>query len=201
MNFHTYNNFDNVTVQSGMSFAVLMQRLLMPFYNKGEILMLDFFTKNKSKKASHLTLHAISQGNLIPLEQVNDPVFSQKMMGDGIAIEVEDSQIRSPIDGTLIMFAQTNHAFGIRTSDGVEVLVHVGLDTVGLKGEGFQPKVAVDSQVKQGDVVLEIDIPFIQSKNIDLITPIIVSNPQQYTIEHTSAKEKVHVQDAILYLR
>lgn len=159
--------------------------------------MLNFMRK----KTKGLTLHAISKGNLIPLEQINDPVFSQKLMGEGIAIDVKDNQIFSPVDGVITMIAQTKHAFGIKTSSGVEIIVHVGLETVALKGEGFYPKVKEGATVKQGEVILTIDTQFIKKQNVELVTPIIVSDSQGFTVHPVTSSTEVSPANPVLLLK
>ena len=92
-------------------------------------------------------------GNAIPLDQVPDPVFSQKIIGDGIAVIPTKGTIVSPVDGEVASVAETLHAFGFRTEDGLELLIHVGLETVGLKGECFEVFVKPGDKVKAGDPV------------------------------------------------
>ncbi|EFR91237.1 glucose-specific phosphotransferase enzyme IIA component, partial [Listeria innocua FSL S4-378] len=103
------------------------------------------------KKSKNETVFAHVTGQLIALEDVPDPVFNQKMMGEGIAIKPESGTIVAPVDGKIIQLAETKHAFGIRTDMGQEILVHIGLETVSLNGEGFNVLVNVGDKVKVGD--------------------------------------------------
>lgn len=115
-------------------------------------------------------------GTLIPLESVSDPVFSSKSMGDGFAVLLEEGDIVSPVAGVIMAVFPTRHAIGILGNDGNEYLLHIGLDTVYLQGEGFDLMVNQGDKVKQGQLLLSVDIEFIRSKGIDLTSPVIVTN-------------------------
>ena len=92
---------------------------------------------SKLFKKRKLQIYAPVNGEVIPLDQVPDPVFSQKMMGEGVAIMPHNGNIHAPIEGTVILVSDTKHAIGLRSSDGTEILIHIGLETVSLKGKGF----------------------------------------------------------------
>lgn len=113
-------------------------------------------------------------GTAVPLDQVPDPVFSQKIIGDGIAIRPEDGRIVSPVDGEVVSVADTLHAYGLRTPDGLEVLIHFGLETVALKGECFQCHVKAGDQVKAGDLLAQADLKALKAKQVDTITPVLI---------------------------
>lgn len=113
-------------------------------------------------------------GKAVSLDSVPDPVFSDRVLGDGCAVIPSDGKIYSPVNGEISSIAETNHAYGFSSDDGLEVLVHFGLETVALKGEGFTPHVAVGDKVKIGDLVAEVDVELLKSKNINLITPVLV---------------------------
>lgn len=113
-------------------------------------------------------------GEIVALEQVPDPVFSEKALGDGIAILPEDGKVYSPVNGVVATVAATKHAYGFQSEDGLDVLVHVGLETVGLNGEGFTVHIKEGDQVKVGDLVAEADLSFLKSKNLNLITPVLI---------------------------
>lgn len=121
------------------------------------------------------TLDIISpvNGEIIEIEKVADQVFSQKMLGDGFAVNPKDGKIKAPADGKIIQIFPTNHAFGIAMENGIEILVHIGIDTVELKGEGFTKKVESGSLVKKGDIIIEVDLEFLKSKGKDVVTPVI----------------------------
>ncbi|MBQ5317789.1 MAG: PTS transporter subunit EIIC [Oscillospiraceae bacterium] len=113
-------------------------------------------------------------GKAVSLDSVPDPVFSDRVLGDGCAVIPSDGKIYSPVNGEISSIAETNHAYGFSSDDGLEVLVHFGLETVALKGNGFTPHVAVGDKVKIGDLVAEVDVELLKSKNTNLITPVLV---------------------------
>ncbi|MFL9649645.1 glucose-specific PTS transporter subunit IIBC [Exiguobacterium chiriqhucha] len=115
-------------------------------------------------------------GTVLSLDDVPDQVFSGRMMGDGFAIEPSDGKVVSPFDGTVTTFFPTKHAIGLLSDDGREILIHVGLDTVNLKGEGFVAKVKEGDRVRAGDVLLDVDLNLIRDKVPSLVTPIILTN-------------------------
>ncbi|WP_317854428.1 beta-glucoside-specific PTS transporter subunit IIABC [Chakrabartyella piscis] len=128
-------------------------------------------------------------GNIVPLEDVEDEVFSSGALGKGIAIFPTEGKVYAPIDGKIINFFPTGHAIGILSNSGVEVLIHVGMDTVKLDGEGFFPKVTQGATVKKGELLLEFDIAKIEESGFSLITPIIITNTDEYdNITFTESK-------------
>ncbi|AYE34370.1 PTS sugar transporter subunit IIA [Clostridium septicum] len=131
--------------------------------------MFKFFSKP-------LNLLAPASGKTIKLSDVPDPVFSQKMVGDGIAIDITGDTIVAPADGEITLIMDSKHAFGMSLENNVEVLVHVGLDTVTLKGEGFEQLVNQGTKVTAGTPILKINRDLIQSKGISLITPVLITN-------------------------
>ena len=119
-------------------------------------------------------------GKVIELEKVNDPVFSSGAMGKGVAIEPVDNKVYAPFNGTIEFIADTKHAIGLLSEDGVEVLIHVGMDTVKMNGRGFNVKAAVNSKVKAGDLLLEFDRNIIEKEGYSLITPVVITNADNY---------------------
>ena len=119
-------------------------------------------------------------GKVIELEKVNDPVFSSGAMGKGIAIEPMDNKVYAPFNGTIEFIAETKHAIGLLSEDGVEVLIHVGMDTVKMQGRGFNVKTSVNSKIKAGDLLLEFDRNAIEKEGYSLITPVVITNADNY---------------------
>ena len=113
-------------------------------------------------------------GEAVELGEVPDPVFSQKIIGDGMAVIPSDGKLLSPVDGEVISVADTKHAFGLRTAEGLELLIHVGLETVHLKGECFQVFVKPGDKVKAGDLLAEVDLAYLKEREINPITPVLV---------------------------
>ncbi|MGX7148643.1 PTS sugar transporter subunit IIA [Enterococcus ureasiticus] len=134
------------------------------------------FLKKKEPVQLNETLYAVTTGNLIPISEVNDPVFSQKMMGDGFAVIPESGEIYSPIEGVVLSVFQTKHAVGMKMANGLEILLHMGIDTVELNGEPFDIKVSEGSKVAQGTQIANVDLEAIKSsgKAIDMV--VVITN-------------------------
>ena len=113
-------------------------------------------------------------GKAVPLSEVPDPVFSEKVLGDGVAIIPADGKIVSPVDGEISTVAETSHAYGFTSENGQEVLVHVGLETVSLNGECFKVYGKAGDKVKAGDLVAEVDLEYLKEKDINPITPVLI---------------------------
>ena len=113
-------------------------------------------------------------GEAVGLGEVPDPVFSQKIVGDGMAVIPSEGKLLSPVDGEVISVADTKHAFGLRTAEGLELLIHVGLETVHLNGECFQVFVKPGDKVKAGDLLAEVDMAYLKERGINPITPVLV---------------------------
>lgn len=130
----------------------------------------------EQKKNKILEIKAPISGKAVPLSEVPDPVFSEKMMGDGLAIIPAEGKIYSPVNGEIIMVSATKHAYGILADDGTELLIHFGLETVELNGEGFNVLVKSGDKVKVGDIISEVDYEKLKEKNINMITPVLICN-------------------------
>lgn len=115
-------------------------------------------------------------GTVVDLADVPDPVFSEKVVGDGLAINPTDNKIVAPFEGVITKLFHTNHAIIIKSDTGVEIMIHIGLDTVQLNGEGFTPKVKQGDHVKAGDLMLELDLNILKEKAKSLFTPILLLN-------------------------
>lgn len=118
-------------------------------------------------------------GVIIPISEVPDQVFSQKMMGDGFAVKPTAGKVVAPVNGKVLNIFPTKHAIGLQAENGLELLIHIGIDTVKLKGEGFTQRVEEGQEVKQGDVLMEVDLDFIAQNAASTITPIIFTNLQE----------------------
>ena len=128
--------------------------------------------RNMSEK--NITIVSPANGTAVTLEQVPDAVFADKILGDGMAVIPSDGKFVSPIDGEVASVADSLHAIGFQTEDGLDVLIHIGLDTVKLNGEGFQVFVNVGDKVKKGDLVAEVDLEVLANNGLNPITPVIV---------------------------
>ena len=139
-------------------------------------------------------------GKVIQLEKVNDPVFSSGAMGKGVAIEPVDNKVYAPFNGTIEFIADTKHAIGLLSEDGVEVLIHVGMDTVKMEGRGFSVKTSVNSKVKAGDLLLEFDRNIIEKEGYSLITPVVITNADNYEDKTLCINEEVKNGKSIINL-
>lgn len=142
--------------------------------------MFNFFRKSTFNNNQ---LVAIVSGKSMSLENVPDPVFAEKMMGNGIAFDPEGDVIKAPANGEIIMIANTLHAIGMKLDNGMEILIHIGLDTVNLKGKGFKKIVNLNDHVKTGQSLISFDRCFMEENNINLITPLIIVNDNDYDLE------------------
>lgn len=137
-----------------------------------------FFNKNEVK-ITEQSLSSFAKGKLLDLSEVPDPVFSQKMMGDGFAILPSEGKIVSPVTGEIIQVFPTKHAVGIKTESGVEVLIHIGLETVHMQGEGFEAHVQAGDVVSLGDTLVTFDLELVKEKASSVITPCVITNMDQ----------------------
>lgn len=134
-------------------------------------------------------------GEILNIEDVPDQVFSQKMMGDGFAINPEEGKIVSPVNGKILNIFPTKHAIGIQADNGMEILIHIGIDTVKLQGEGFTAKVEEGDEVKQGQVLMEVDLDYVSEHAPSTITPIIFTNLEEGQSVQVKASGKVNQSD------
>jgi glucose-specific phosphotransferase system IIA component len=159
------------------------------------------FLKTKKKEAT-ITLeknciYAPISGNLIKLSEVNDDMFARELLGKGLAIQPDTNTIYAPISGKVMAAPKTCHAVAISSSDGMEVLIHIGINTVDLKGKYFKGFVSKGEEVKAGQKLIEFDMENIKKAGYDVITPVIITNSDDYkeiiavTGKHVSALEKI----------
>ena len=126
--------------------------------------------------AKDIRISSPINGKLIPLNEVNDPVFAGGAMGRGIAVKDPEGKVYAPFDGEITVFFPTGHAIGLKSDDGIELLIHVGMDTVKLNGEGFSPKAEAQQKVKRGQLLLEFDPKVITDAGYETTTPVVVTN-------------------------
>lgn len=158
--------------------------------------MFKIFSK---KQKSDLKLVSPATGKVINLSDVPDAVFAQKMVGDGVAIDVTGDTIVAPADGTLTLVLKTKHAFALTLNNGIELLIHIGLDTVSLNGEGFEQLATEGEFVKAGTPIIKLNRDFILEKGFSLITPVLVTNPDIVSELSTFINKDVTVgQDEII---
>ncbi|MDZ5606983.1 PTS glucose transporter subunit IIA [Bacillus pseudomycoides] len=127
-------------------------------------------------KTNAETILAPLTGEVKNIEEVPDPVFAGRMMGDGVAIVPTEGVVVSPVDGEIVQLFHTKHAVGIKTKNGTEILIHVGLETVKMEGEGFEAHVSEGQAVKAGDKLISFDLELIREKAKSTITPVVITN-------------------------
>ncbi|MGX7245216.1 PTS sugar transporter subunit IIA [Enterococcus quebecensis] len=155
------------------------------------------FLKKKEPVQLNETLYAVAKGNLIPISEVKDPVFSQKMMGDGFAIIPETGEIYSPIEGEVLSVFQTKHAVGMKMGNGLEILLHMGIDTAELNGEPFDIKVSEGSKVSRGTLIAKVDLEFITSagKATDMV--VVITNMDLVKSFNLTRTGPINVEDEV----
>lgn len=151
-----------------------------------------FGMKETTQTPTEETVFAPLSGRVAELSEVPDPTFSQKMMGDGLAIVPTEGEVVSPVDGEIVQFFHTKHAIGVRSLSGAEILIHVGLETVSMNGEGFEGHVREGDKVKAGDKLITFNIDLIKEKAADIITPIVITNG-----ENVESLDKKSMADAV----
>lgn len=153
------------------------------------------------KKDKEINLNSICNGEIIEITEVSDKTFASKLLGDGMGFKIDDNRIYAPCDAIVVMIANTNHAIGIQTNNGAEILIHVGMDTVNLNGKGLFPKVTVGEKIKQGQCILEIDTAIMKENKIDLTTPLIITSQDQYSLDVLVKSGKVDVDDVVAVVK
>ena len=157
--------------------------------------MFNFF---KKKQDNTFFLGAPVKGKAVDLKEVNDPTFSTGMLGQGVAIIPSEGKIYAPADGEIAMVFDTLHAVSMTADNGVEILVHVGLDTVELKGEGFEGHVKAGDKVKKGDLLLTVYLDAVKEAGYDTITPMLVCNTDDYAaVEGIFGKDVMPKDDVV----
>ncbi|ELJ9221285.1 TPA: PTS transporter subunit IIABC [Staphylococcus pseudintermedius] len=167
----------------------------MALIMKGEITSPSQTTVSEEDEAVHIdgsrsvTIVAPCDGEVIPLSEVPDQVFSGGMMGDGVGFIPRQSEIVAPFHGKVKALFPTKHAIGIESTDGVELLIHIGIDTVKLNGEGFESFVKVGDEVAEGQLLMKVDLEYLQQHASSIVTPMIVTNLGERQIEVEDVKE------------
>ena len=135
----------------------------------------------------NIKIYAPSTGEYVKIEDIPDPVFAQKMMGEGFGINPTEGEVVSPIEGKVDNVFPTKHAVGLKAENGLELLVHIGLDTVQLDGKGFEVLVESGDDIKIGDPLIRFDLEYINNNAKSIISPIIITNSDQ--------TESIHIED------
>ena len=134
-------------------------------------------------------------GEVLPLEELKDEAFSSGVMGKGAGIEPSEGKVVSPVDGTVSTLFPTLHAVGITSDSGTEILIHVGMDTVQLDGEGFEAHVKQGDKVKKGQLLLDVDLKLLREKGYSTQTPVLVVNPDDMSEIQVTDQKQTDVND------
>lgn len=162
--------------------------------------MFDSLKKMFEKNAKTISLKAVEDGRTIQMNEVNDQTFAQELLGPGIAIVPSNGTVVSPINGTIATVMDTKHAVCIQGEDGLELIVHAGLDTVELNGKYYQTYKEIGDQVKAGDVLLEFDLEEITKAGYDVTTPIVITNLGDYKITKCLTGQQVKAGEEVIQL-
>ena len=156
------------------------------------------FGKKEEINPNHV--YAPMAGEAVAISEVPDPTFSSGAMGNGIAIKPTDGKVCSPVNGTVDMMFDTGHAVSLVSDNGIEILIHVGLETVGLEGKPFQIKVQNGQKVKKGDILMIADLAAIEAAGLPTITPVLICNTDDYTTFNTTISKAVTNADVVIEL-
>lgn len=197
-------NFTNALIAAGLTIALTFT--LTCFFGIDEEVDQEGSadsdsTPVKSGLSAKQSIYAPMVGTVLPLSEVPDETFSSKLLGEGLAILPNEEYVYAPFDGEVITLFPTKHAIALKNAKGVDVLIHVGIDTVGLKGQGFEQLVKAGDTVKQGQPLLRIDLELIGSKGYSLVTPFVVTNSsEQLEIIVNDNKEHITQHDVALVI-
>ena len=149
-------------------------------------------------KDNETVIYAPVEGELVDLTTIKDEVFSSLAMGNGVAIRPVKGEVKAPFDGIITTFFPTGHAIGMEADNGAEVLIHVGMDTVSLDGEGFVPQVKEGDRVKKGQLLLKFDMDVIKAHGLETITPVVLTNTDDLQSVSPVKSGKVTEKDVII---
>ena len=159
---------------------------------------MGFFKKLFGKPVD--SIYAPIAGKAVPITEVPDPTFAEGMLGNGIAIEPAEGKVYAPCDATVDTMFSTGHAVSLVADCGAEILIHVGLETVGLEGKPFKVHVANGDKVKQGQLMIEVDLDAVKEAGLPTITPVLICNSDDYTTFNTFVGKDVTNNDVVIEL-
>ena len=163
---------------------------------------MGFFDKlfGKSEKVNGNHVYAPMEGQAVAITEVPDPTFAEGMLGNGVAILPTDGKVCAPCDATVDMMFSTGHAVSLVSDTGIEILIHVGLETVSLEGKPFTIHVANGDKVKKGQLLMEADLEAIKAAGLPTITPVVICNTDNYPKFKTNTGKAVTNADAVIEL-
>ena len=193
----TMMNFVYACIGAVISVAVSFVSCLVLYKDKEEVTVKEDENVQRSL-GNEIIIASPMKGEIMPLNEVNDETFASEMMGKGVAIKPVDGKVVSPINGIVQTIFKTKHAIGLKSEDGTEILIHIGMDTVQLEGKHFKAYVKDGDKVKIGDTLIEFDTEAIEKEGYELTTPVIVTNTNDYLEVLARGVKKVNTGDAII---
>ena len=185
----------------GIAISMIVGFVLTIIFYKDETVVAEKETEVKNTDATikkKSVVYSPVRGKVIPLSEVKDEAFSSGALGKGVAILPEEGVVYAPADGEISAFFPTGHAIGMVTEDGAEILIHVGMDTVQLEGKGFTPFAKTGEKVRKGQKLLEFDKEFIKEQGYSTVTPVLISNFDQFDDVVITEKDRVQAGDCLL---
>lgn len=163
---------------------------------------MGFFDKlfGKAEKKNNNGIYAPIAGQAVPVTEVPDPTFAAGLLGNGIAVIPTDGKVYAPCNATVDMMFTTGHAVSLVADSGAEILIHVGLETVGLEGKCFTVHVQNGQKVKKGDLMIEVDLEGVKAAGLNTITPILICNSDDYSTFKTTVGKAVSNADVVIEL-
>lgn len=163
---------------AAMAAAIIIPFVLTLLVGKKKLHM-----KQEPAVSTEEGFHSPMSGKCLAIEEVEDQGFASKAMGDGFAVELQGTSVLAPVSGTVMVAFPTGHAYGIKANDGREILIHIGMDTVELNGEGFHPHVKAGDIVKQGDVLVDVELDTIKNRGKSLVSPVVFTDGTSITLQ------------------
>lgn len=160
---------------------------------------MGLFSILKGKK-NVLSIASPMSGRVLLVSDVPDPTFAQKILGDGFAIEPTEGKVVAPVDATVVNVFKTGHAVGLETENGIEILIHVGIDTVKMKGEGFEALVQTGQKVRRGQELIRFNLALVRDKAPSTISPIVITNMDKIAHMHRNSLTEARAGDEVLSL-
>lgn len=160
--------------------------------------LFDIFKKQTSED---LTLYATAKGTFVPMEEIPDDVFASGVLGTCCGIDPSEGKVYAPLDGTVTHLAESLHAIGITTGNGIDILIHVGIDTVEMAGDGFTPFVKENASIKKGQLLLSMDLGKIQEANHPAVVITAVTNSDDFAQVEAVASGNVEPGDPLLQVK
>jgi len=152
-------------------------------------------------KAKKIVIPSPLDGEVVPVAGLSDPVFSEGILGKGVAVIPSGNSIKAPADALVTMMFDTGHAVSLETESGVELLIHVGIDTVKLKGTHFTIHKVTDDKVKEGDILMEFDAPAISAEGYETVTPVVICNPDKFKSINFAANGPIKTGEPLITIK